>query len=76
MPRAEKHLVSAKEIARHAHLSYTAINNYTDMGLLDVVARKNRVRLYDFVKTKERIILIAKFLGEGYPLRTIVKLLP
>lgn len=76
MSRAARHLATAKEIARHAHLSYAAINNYTDMGLLDVVVRKNRVRLYDFVKAKERIVLIAKFLGEGYPLRTIAKLLP
>ncbi len=68
-------LVSAKEISKLADISYATINNYTDMGLLDIVAKQNRVRLYDLKHTKERLAVIARLINEGYTLRVIVKLL-
>ncbi len=70
-----KKLVSAKEISRLTRVSYAAINNYTDMGLLNIVAKRNRIRLYDLGDTKERLALISRFIDEGYTLRMIVKLL-
>ncbi len=68
-------LISAKELAKLTSVSYAAINNYTDMGLLDVVSRKNRIRLYDCEASKERLSEVVKLISEGYTLRIIVKLL-
>ncbi|HAJ57207.1 MAG TPA: hypothetical protein DCL35_05500 [Candidatus Omnitrophica bacterium] len=73
--KAERKLASARDMAKEFDVSYAAINNYTDMGLLDVVLRKNRTRFYDFEKAKERLALISKLVNEGYTLRVIVKLL-
>jgi len=73
--RPNKKLVSAKELASLAHVSYAAINNYTDMGLLDVVARRHRLRLYDAAVAKERLAMIVRLISEGYTLRIINKLL-
>lgn len=75
MMKTNRKLVSAKEIAELVDLSYATINNYTDMGLLDVVAKKNRVRLYDLEQAKERLALISKLTNEGYTLRVMRKLL-
>ena len=72
---ANKKLISAKVMAAHAGVSYAAINHYTDMGLLDVVAKQNRVRMYDSAVALERLMLISKLINEGYTLRVIVKLL-
>ena len=70
-----KNLISAKEMAEASRLSYAAINNYTDMGLLEVVAKQKRVRMYDRGKSLERLGVISKLLNEGYTLRVIAKLL-
>ena len=70
-----KKLISAKAIAAQAHVSYAAINHYTDMGLLDVVARQNRVRMYDSEVVLERLMLVSKLINEGYTLKVIVKIL-
>ena len=73
--KASKNLISAKEMAEASRLSYAAINNYTDMGLLEVVAKQKRVRMYDRGKSLERLGVISKLLNEGYTLRVITKLL-
>ncbi len=73
--RISSKLISAKELASLAAVSYAAINNYTDMGLLDVVSRKNRLRMYDAGTSKERLGMISKLISEGYTLRAIVKIL-
>ena len=70
-----KKLVSAKELSRQTDVSYAAINNYTDMGLLDVVARRRRLRLYDAAVARERLTMIGRLISEGYTLRIITKLL-
>ena len=70
-----KKLISAKELAAATQVSYAAINNYTDMGLLDVVAKKNRMRLYEAGRAKERLLMISRLISEGYTLRVIGKLL-
>ncbi len=75
MERSSKRLIGAKELARLTEVSYAAINNYTDMGLLDVVARRHRLRLYDAAVAKERLLMIARLISEGYTLRIISKLL-
>jgi len=72
---ANKKLISAKDMAAQAHVSYAAINHYTDMGLLDVVSKQNRVRMYDSGVALERLMLISKLINEGYTLRVIVKVL-
>jgi DNA-binding transcriptional MerR regulator len=73
--KVNKNLISAKELARLSHVSYAAINNYTDMGLLEVLTREKRMRMYDRTKTLERLRVISKMLNEGYTLRAMVKLL-
>jgi DNA-binding transcriptional MerR regulator len=73
--RPQGKLVSAREIARIVDVSYAAINNYTDMGLLNVVAREKRMRMYDLRQAKERLNVISKLINEGYTLRVIGKLL-
>jgi len=73
--RQNKKLIGAQELARLTDVSYAAINNYTDMGLLDVVARRRRLRLYDAAVAKERLTMIVRLISEGYTLRIITKLL-
>jgi DNA-binding transcriptional MerR regulator len=68
-------LISAKELSLSTQVSYAAINNYTDMGLLDIVAKQHRVRMYDAARAKERLMMIGKLISEGYTLRVIGKLL-
>ncbi len=75
MTRSNKKLISAKELARLTDVSYAAINNYTDMGLLDVVTRCRRLRLYDASVARERLMMIVRLINEGYTLRIITKLL-
>lgn len=73
--KVNKNLVSAKELARLSQVSYAAINNYTDMGLLEVLSRQKRMRMYDRANALERLRVISKMLNEGYTLRAMVKLL-
>ncbi len=73
--RNNKKLISARELEALTDVSYGAINNYTDMGLLDVVARQRRLRLYDATKARERLMMIVRLISEGYTLRIITKLL-
>jgi DNA-binding transcriptional MerR regulator len=68
-------LICAKELSLATHVSYAAINNYTDIGLLEVVAKKNRLRLYEAEVAKERLSTIMRLINEGYTLRVIAKLL-
>ena len=68
-------LISAKELSRVTQVPYASINNYTDMGLLGVVAKKNRTRLYEAGIAKERLATIMRLTSEGYTLRVISKLL-
>ena len=62
------------EILSHRSKNAT-VNNYTDMGLLDIVAKQHRVRMYDAARAKERLTMIGKLISEGYTLRVIGKLL-
>jgi DNA-binding transcriptional MerR regulator len=73
--RSQRKLISAKDLSRATDVSYAAINNYTDMGLLDIVTKKNRVRLYDAETARERLGMVLRLVSEGYTLRVIVKLL-
>jgi DNA-binding transcriptional MerR regulator len=75
MTKVNRRLISAKDMAAQAGVSYAAINHYTDMGLLDVVSKQNRVRLYDSGVALERLMLISKLINEGYTLRVIAKIL-
>ncbi len=68
-------LISAKELSRMTQVSYAAINNYTDIGLLEVVAKQNRLRMYEAEVAKERLAMIVRLTSEGYTLRVIAKLL-
>jgi DNA-binding transcriptional MerR regulator len=72
---ASQKLISAKDLSAATKVSYAAINNYTDIGLLDVVAKKNRLRMYDAQVAKERLATIIRLISEGYTLRVIGKLL-
>jgi DNA-binding transcriptional MerR regulator len=68
-------LISAKEIVKAFGISYQSINSYTDLGLLDVVAKRSRVRMYDYAKVKKRLNDISRLINEGYTLRLIRKIL-
>jgi DNA-binding transcriptional MerR regulator len=68
-------LISAKEIVKEFGISYQTVNNYTDLELLDVTAKKNHKRLYNYAQVKERLPKISKWVAEGYTLRLIRKML-
>jgi DNA-binding transcriptional MerR regulator len=68
-------LISAKEIVKAFDISYQSVNSYTDLGLLDVVAKRSRLRLYDYAKVKKRLNDISRLINEGYTLRLIRKIL-
>lgn len=70
-----KKLVSAKDISRIFNISYQRVNSYTDLGLLNVVLKKSRERMYSYNAVRNKIGRISKLLDEGYPLRLICKML-
>ena len=72
---ASNGFTSAKDLAQLMDISYATINNYTDMGLLEVVVKDRRVRMYDLEKAKVRLTQVVKLISEGYTLRVIRKLL-
>jgi len=68
-------LISAKDIMKEFNISYQTINNYTDRGFLNVVAKRSRKRMYDYNEVKERLAKITEWVNEGYALRLIRKML-
>lgn len=66
-------LISAKEIAKKYNLSYQTLNYYTNLGLLEVRAKKGNMRLYEGTAIKDRLTKISQLISEGYPLRLIRK---
>jgi DNA-binding transcriptional MerR regulator len=70
---ATEDLISAKQITEKLGLSYQTINNYTDLGLLQVVTRKNRQRMYNYRIVAKRVAAIKRCIREGYTLRLISK---
>jgi len=68
-------MISAKDIISEFNISYQTINNYTDRGFLNVVAKKDRNRMYDYNEVRERLAKITKLVNEGYALRLIHKML-
>ena len=73
MKNGERSLISAKDIVKEFNISYQIVNNYTDLGLLDVVTKKSRKRMYDYKEVKKRLNKITALLSEGYTLRLIHK---
>lgn len=69
----KRRLISAKEITQKFGISYQIVNSYTDLGLLDVVSKKNHSRLYDYNGVKKRLAVISRLMDEGYTLRLIQK---
>lgn len=70
-----KKLISAKEVIKKFNISYPTLNNYTDLGLLDVVIKKSKVRMYDYNDVRNRLAKISKLSSEGYTLKLIRGLL-
>lgn len=68
-------MISAKDIIKEFNISYQTINNYTDRGFLNVVAKKDRNRMYNYNEVRERLAKITKLVNEGYALRLIHKML-
>jgi len=68
-------LISAHDIIREFNISYQTINNYTDRGFLNVVAKRSRKRMYKYSEVKERLAKITKWINEGYTLRLMHKML-
>ena len=71
----KRKLISAKEITRGFGVSYQTVNSYTDLGLLDVVSKKSRMRMYDSEEVKRRLFKISRLMNEGYTLRLIRKMI-
>ncbi len=65
--------ISAAEITRKFHITYQAVNHYTNLGLLDVVTKDGNVRMYDRAEVRRRLEKIAQLVREGYSLRLIRK---
>ena len=69
--RSNSHMISAAEITQKFHITYQAVNHYTNLGLLDVVTKTGNVRMYDRVEVRRRLEKIAQLVREGYSLRLI-----
>lgn len=65
--------ISAGEITQKYHITYQAVNHYTNLGLLDVVTKSGNVRMYDRGEVRRRLGKIVQLVGEGYSLRLIRK---
>ncbi len=65
--------ISAAEITRKFHITYQAVNHYTNLGLLDVVTKNGNVRMYDRGEVRRRLEKITQLVREGYSLRLIRK---
>ena len=68
-----KNILSAKDIIRIYHITYQTVNHYTDFGLLPVLMKKGKVRLYDAEIVDKRLKQIEELKREGYSLRLIRK---
>jgi len=64
-------LISAREMMKEFGISYQIINNYTDRGFFNVVAKSSRKRMYDYNEVRERMAKIKKWINEGYALKLI-----
>ena len=47
--------ISAGEITQKYHITYQAVNHYTNLGLLDVVTKNGNVRMYDRGEVRRRL---------------------
>lgn len=73
--KAKANLISAGEIVKKYGVTYQAVNHYTNLGLLEVVARNGNARMYARAKVKGRLARISRLVNEGYSLRLIRKTL-
>jgi DNA-binding transcriptional MerR regulator len=71
----KRKLISAKDITKGFGVSYQTVNSYTDLGLLDVVSKKNHMRMYDHDEVKRRLLKISRLVNEGYTLRLIRRMI-
>lgn len=71
----KQRLISAQEIVKKYNITYQALNHYTNFGLLNVVAKRSNVRLYDEEEVQRRLTKIAQLASDGFPLRLIRKAL-
>ena len=65
--------ISAAQITRKFHITYQAVNHYTNLGLLDVVTKNGNVRMYGRGEVRRRLEKIVQLVREGYSLRLIRK---
>lgn len=72
---AKQKLISAQEIVRKHNITYQVVNHYTNFGLLNVVAKRSNIRLYDEEEVDRRLNMIAQLANAGFPLRLIRKTL-
>jgi len=70
-----KDMISAKQIMERYNLTYNTVNHYTNFGLLSVVAKKGKERLYNELEVNERLARINELVREGYSLHLIRKTL-
>lgn len=71
--KARAGLISAREIIKKYAITYQTLNHYTNLGLIEVVAKKGNIRLYNDTQIRESLAEISQLIKEGYPLRLIRK---
>jgi DNA-binding transcriptional MerR regulator len=65
--------ITAKEIVKKYNIPYPTVNYYTAMGLLPLMGKSGKERIYDEKEIKARLEKIAALVREGYPLHLIRK---
>ena len=68
-----KNLMSAKDVSRKFGIPYPTLNHYTNLGFLNVVAKRGNKRLYQAQEVRARLEAIIRMKNDGYPLRLIRK---
>ncbi len=64
-------MISANDIVKIHHISYQAVNHYTNFGLLPVLLRRGNIRLYDKNVVEKRLKKVKELMREGYSLGLI-----
>jgi DNA-binding transcriptional MerR regulator len=64
-------IINSVNLSEKFNLPYSTVTHYTNLGLLRVIGRKGKKRLYDEGEVRGRLAQIKKLVNEGYPLMLI-----
>jgi len=71
VPKRNKNLISAKDIAKKFHISYQQVNYYTNLGFFIIYHNEGNQRLYDCRQIDKTLKEIQRLRRKGYSLRLI-----